>query len=258
MVASLMFASAAALLVHRLPSSWRVRTGRSLSRHRRDTLLEAVGLVRGTDDGLASVAKAQVVGSLLMAVFALLVVMSQPSALNLLASGFLVAAGWQAPLMLARSKEKKRRLGVELELSDALGELVMGVEAGLTLEAVMGQYANRHRTALADEFTFVLDRVGVGVPRTTALDQMRERTPTPGVSMFVSAVQQNQKLGTPLAGVLRQQGETARRRRRQAVEEHAAKLSLKMIFPTVFCVLPTLLVVIVGPAIVRLVESLPG
>ena len=147
---------------------------------------------------------------------------------------------------------------MELELSDALGELVMGVEAGLTLEAVMGQYALRHRTALADEFGFVLDRVSVGVPRTVALDQMRERTPTPGVSMFVSAVQQNQKLGTPLAGVLRQQGETARRRRRQAVEEHAAKLSLKMIFPTVFCILPTLLVVIVGPAIVRLVESLPS
>jgi tight adherence protein C len=76
------------------------------------------------------------------------------------------------------------------------------------------------------------------------------------MSMFVSAVQQNQKLGTPLAVVLRQQGETARRLRRQAVEEHAAKLSLKMIFPTVFCILPTLLVVIVGPAIRRFVSSL--
>ena len=258
MVASLMFASAAALIVHRLPSSWRVRTGRSLSRHRRATLLEAVGLVRGTEDGLRSVAKTQVTGALSMALLAVLVVASQPSTVNVLASGFLVATGWQVPLVMARAREKKRRLGVELELSDALGELVMGVEAGLTLEAVMGQYASRHRSALADEFAFVLDRVSVGVPRSIALDQMRDRTPTPGVSMFVSAVQQNQKLGTPLAGVLRQPGETARRRRRQAVEEHAAKLSLKMIFPTVFCILPTLLVVIVGPAIVRLIESLPS
>lgn len=217
-----------------------------------------MGLVRGTDDGLRSVAKTQVIGALSMGVLVALVVMSQPTAVNVLASGFLVAMGWQVPLMLARATEKERRLGVELELSDALGELVMGVEAGLTLEAVMGQYAIRHPTALADEFGVVLDRVSVGVPRTEGLDQMRARTPTPGVSMFVSAVQQNQKLGTPLAGVLRQQGETARRRRRQAVEEHTAKLSLKMIFPTVFCILPTLLVVIVGPAIVRLVESLPS
>ncbi len=258
MVESLMFASAAALLVHRLPSTWRVRTSRSLGRHRRAKLLEAVGLVRGTDDGLKSVAKTQLLAAMSMGALALLVVASAPSATNVLAAGFLVASGWQFPLIMARAHEKKRRLGVELELSDALGELVMGVEAGLTLEAVMGQYASRHRTALADEFAYVLDRVSVGVPRTVALDHMRERTPSPGVSMFVSAVQQNQKLGTPLAGVLRQQGETARRRRRQAVEEHAAKLSLKMIFPTVFCILPTLLVVIVGPAIVRLIESLPS
>jgi tight adherence protein C len=258
LASSLMFASAAALLVHRLPSSWRTRTRRSLGRHRRATVLEAVGLARGTEDGLRSVAQTQMVGALSMAALALIVVVSQPSALNVLASAFLVAMGWQAPLMMARAKEKKRRLDVELELIDALGELVMGVEAGLTLEAVMGQYAAHRHTALADEFAFVLDRVSVGVPRSVALDQLRERTPTPWMSMFVSAVQQNQKLGTPLAGVLRQQGETARRRRRQAVEEHAAKLSLKMIFPTVFCILPTLLVVIVGPAIVRLVESLPS
>ena len=258
MLESLMFATAAAVVVHRLPSSWRTRTRRSLSRHRREKLLEAIGLVRGTDDGLASVAKLQTIGALAMALLATLVVLSRPSFMNFVAGGLLVGSGWQAPLIVARAKEKKRRLSVDLELSDALGELVMGVEAGLTLEAVMGQYAARHRSALAEEFAYVLDRVGVGVPRATALEEMRKRTPSAGMSMFVSAVHQNQKLGTPLAGVLRQQGETARRRRRQAVEEHAAKLSLKMIFPTVFCILPTLMVVIVGPAIVRLIESLPS
>jgi tight adherence protein C len=75
--------------------------------------------------------------------------------------------------------------------------------------------------------------------------------------MFVSAVQQNQRLGTPLAAVLRQQSRTARRRRQQAVEEHAAKLSLKMVFPTVVCVLPVLFIVIVGPAVIRVIQSWP-
>lgn len=257
-VSSLMFATAAALIVHRLPSGWKVTTRKRLSGHRRSKLLEAVGLVRGTEDGLRSVARAQALGALTMALLTVLLLLASPTVTNVLAGGFLVASGWQLPLMLSRSKEKKRRLAVELELSDALGELVMGVEAGLTLEAVMGQYATRHKTSLADEFSHVLDQVALGKPRTVALNELRDRTPSAGVAMFVSAVQQNQRLGTPLAGVLRQQGETARRRRRQAVEEHAARLSLKMIFPTVFCILPTLLVVIVGPAVVRLIEALPG
>ena len=258
MFTSVMFASAAALVVHHVPRSWGSRTGRRLSQHRRNALLQAVGSVNGTDEGLRNVARTQLVGALSMAVVAVIVVGAAPTAVNVLAGAFLVASGWQVPLVLARSKEKARRLSVDLELSDALGELVMGVEAGLSLEAVIGQYGQRRKSALAREFALVLDRITVGVPRSTAFVQMRERTPTPGVAMFVSAVQQNQKLGTPLAGVLRQQGETARRRRRQSVEEHAAKLSLKMIFPTVFCILPTLLVVIVGPAIVRLVDSFPG
>jgi tight adherence protein C len=90
-----------------------------------------------------------------------------------------------------------------------------------------------------------------------ALEDFRSRTPTNFVSMFVSAVQQNQRLGTPLAAVLRQQSRTARRRRQQAVEEHAAKLSLKMVFPTVVCVLPVLFIVIVGPAVIRVIQSWP-
>jgi tight adherence protein C len=118
-------------------------------------------------------------------------------------------------------------------------------------------YAQRRTTTLAAEFAHVLDRINLGSTRIAALEEFCERTPTPGVRSFVSAVQQNQKLGTPLAAVLRQQGETTRRKRRQAVEEHASKLSLKMIFPTVFCILPVLLIVIVGPSIIRLIETFP-
>jgi len=123
---------------------------------------------------------------------------------------------------------------------------------------VMSQYAKRHDTDLSDEFTRVLNQIAVGTGRTEALKEFSERTPTPEVIGFVTAVQHNQRIGTPLAEILRQQARTARRRRRQAVEEQAAKLSLKMIFPTVFCILPVLLIVIVGPAIVRLLVTLPG
>lgn len=181
----------------------------------------------------------------------------RPNSATVLAAGAMAAAGWQIPLIRARTTERKRQQQLDLELSDALGEMVMGVEAGLTLEAVMNLYSKAHNTHLAHEFSRVLDLIQLGATRSAALDEFRTRTPTPLVSMFVSAVQQNQRLGTPLAAVLRQQGRTARRRRQQAVEEYAAKLSLKMVFPTVFCVLPVLLIVIVGPAMIRIFESWP-
>ena len=181
----------------------------------------------------------------------------RPNPSGVIAAGAVTAAGWQLPLIHARSVEDKRRRRLDLELSDALGEMVMGVEAGLTLEAVMNLYAQAHDTNLAEEFARVLDLIKLGSTRMEALEEFRSRTPTNFVSMFVSAVQQNQRLGTPLAAVLRQQGHTARRRRQQAVEEHAAKLSLKMIFPTVFCVLPILFIVIVGPAVIRVIQSWP-
>lgn len=184
-------------------------------------------------------------------------VASRPNGGTIAAAAMMAAAGWQIPLIRARSRESLRRKRFDLELSDALGEMVMGVEAGLTLEAVMNLYARAHDSELSREFARVIDLVGLGATRNAALEQFRERTPTPFVSTFISAVQQNQRLGTPLATVLRQQGRTARRRRQQAVEEYAAKLSLKMIFPTVFCVLPVLLIVIVGPAVIRVIESWP-
>ena len=196
---------------------------------------------------------ASVVGAALGLAF----VVARPNGGTVVAAAAMAAGGWQI-LIRARSREETRRRRFDLELSDALGEMVMGVEAGLTLESVMNMYAKAHDTNLSREFTRVLDLISLGSTRTAALEEFRTRTPTTFVSMFVSAVQQNQRLGTPLAAVLRQQGRTARRRRQQAVEEYAAKLSLKMIFPTVFCVLPVLLIVIVGPAIIRIIESWPS
>jgi tight adherence protein C len=195
--------------------------------------------------------------SLAAGVLGLGLVTVRPNPSGVIAACAVTAAGWQLPLIRARSVEEKRRRRLDLELSDALGEMVMGVEAGLTLEAVMNLYAQAHESNLAAEFNRVLDLIKLGSTRTAALEEFRSRTPTVFVSTFVSAVQQNQRLGTPLAAVLRQQGRTARRRRQQAVEEHAAKLSLKMIFPTVLCILPVLFIVIVGPAVIRVIQSWP-
>lgn len=255
-LATMCFGGAAAIAVGQAPRATHLFRLRNLSARRRRSVEDAVGVVAGTEDGLRRIARRQVIGASTVGGLGLTIAAMAPTPTNVLAAALMAAAGWQGPLIIARSRERARREAFELELSDALGEMVMGVEAGLTLESVMQQYARRHTTPLAEEFGVVLDRVSIGYPRTKALEEFAIRTPGHNVRLFVSAVQQNQMLGVPLADVLRQQGETARRRRRQAVEEHAAKLSLKMIFPTVFCILPVLLIVICGPSIVRLLEAL--
>ena len=232
-------------------------TWNRVSARRKPALLEAAGLVFGTDEELSRLARQQAIATLTLGALAALLIVSSPSATTVVAAVPMVMLGWKGPLILVRSREKKRRVAVDLELVDALGEMVMGVEAGLTLDVVMMRYAHARTTPLAEEFRSVLDRIQLGTPRAEALSLMAERTPTPTVRLFSTALTQNQRLGTPLAGVLRQQATTARRQRRQTVEEKAAKVPMKMIFPTVFCILPVLMIVVVGPAIIRLISVLP-
>ena len=262
-VAALLMASGAALLAlafRRSPQPAFANaetTWNRVSARRKPALIEAAGLVYGTDRELAKLARQQVLATLTLGGLAVLLIVSSPSPTTVLAAIPMVMLGWKGPLMIARSKEKKRRVSVDLELVDALGEMVMGVEAGLTLDVVMMRYAHARTTPLSEEFRTVLDRIQLGTPRSEALAAMADRTPTPTVRMFSTALTQNQRLGTPLAGVLRQQATTARRQRRQTVEEKAATVPMKMIFPTVFCILPVLMIVVVGPAIIRLIHVLP-
>lgn len=262
-VAALLLASGAALFVVAFRKSPQPAlaggqmTWNRVSARRRPALVEAAGLVYGTDRELAKLARQQIVATLGLGTLAALLILSAPSTTTMLAAIPMVMLGWKGPLIIVRSREKKRRIAVDLELVDALGEMVMGVEAGLTLDVVMMRYAHTRTTPLAEEFRTVLDRIQLGTPRADALSALADRTPTPTVRMFSTALTQNQRLGTPLAGVLRQQATTARRQRRQTVEEKAAKVPMKMIFPTVFCILPVLMIVVVGPAIIRLISVLP-
>lgn len=229
---------------------------RRLSDRRREALVEAAGLVLGGDDAFARLALQQVVGAVGLGVLGGMALLSSPSTVTALAAVAFIALGWKGPVILARSREERRREQLDIELVDTMGELVMGVEVGLALDVAMARYASHRATPLASEFRHYLDLVQLGWQRADAMDELARRNPTPTVRLFVSAVVQNQRLGTPLAGILRQQAVTARRQRRQAVEEKAAKIPLKMIFPTVFCILPVLMIVVVGPAMVRLLEAL--
>ena len=218
--------------------------------------VDALGLVSATPERVQRVARTQWAAISIVGAFVMLLAAADPTPATI--SAALIAAGgaWQVPLIVARRRESERTRLLDRELGDALGELVMGVEAGLTLEAVMVRYAQRRTSPLGTEFEHMTQSVQLGTTRRDALTAFTTRNPSPTVRLFSAAVEQNQTLGTPLGNVLRQQAATIRRHRRQAAETDAAKLSMKMIFPTVFCILPVLLIVVVGPAIVRLMEVL--
>ena len=217
---------------------------------------EALGAVEGTPESVRRLLVHQLSATIIAGLLAASLVGGEPTVTGVVAALTAVAGAWQIPLVLARGRERERRTAVDRELTDAMGEMVMGVEAGLTLDAVTNRYTERHHNPLATEFSHLAAAVRSGRSRSDALAEMRDRTPTPIMRSFVSAVEQNVVLGTPLAAVLRKQAETTRRHRRQAAETRAAGVSMKMIFPTVFCILPVLMIVVVGPAIVRLAEVL--
>lgn len=240
----------------RLPAI-RMRLPRGpITGRRRRALLGATGVVLGTEEELRQLVNRRVLLVVLASVVGVLAVWARPDVVGLAAAFGTLAVAWQLPTWRARRHESQRRAAIEVEIVDALGEMTMGVESGLTLEAVMNIYATRHRSPLADEFRTMLQRISLGVSRDEALKTMLDRTPTSGMQLFVAAVRQNQRIGAPLATVLRQQASTARRRRRQAIEERSAKLAMKMVFPTVFCILPALMIVVVGPALIRILQSL--
>jgi tight adherence protein C len=229
---------------------------RRLSARRFASLEEAAGAVAVDEGALAGLARAQVLFTVLLGALGVLFVLASPEPIAIIIAVVLVAFGWKLPLILARSRETRRVEILERELVDTLPELIMGVEAGLTLDVAMARYADRQSGPLAREFRYYLDRVQLGVQRSVAMQDLVRRSPSPIMRLYVTAVVQNQRLGTPLAATLRMQATTARRQRRQTVEEKAAKIPLKMIFPTVFCILPVLMIVMVGPSMIRLLEVL--
>jgi len=204
--AALLFASGAAVLVMAFRKAPEPATASTetpwnrVSAKRKPALIEAAGLVYGTDRELSRLARQQVIATLTLGSLAALLIASSPSPTTVLAAVPMVMLGWKGPLMIVRSKEKKRRTEVDLELVDALGEMVMGVEAGLTLDVVMMRYAQARSTPLAEEFRTVLDRIQLGALRSEALAAMADRTPTPTVRMFSTALTQNQRLGTTFGG----------------------------------------------------------
>lgn len=163
-----------------------------------------------------------------------------------------LVGGYIAPDALLARRADHRQLLIEHELPDMLDQLSICVEAGLGFDAALHRVARTGRGPMAQELARSLQDLRLGMPRHDALRAMAERTGVSSLRSFVHAVIQAETYGVPTAQVLRTQAIEHRERRRFRAEERAMKIPVKLVFPLVLCILPSLLLVVLGPGLIQI------
>ncbi|HEX6309314.1 MAG TPA: type II secretion system F family protein [Longimicrobiales bacterium] len=202
----------------------------------------------------------------LVLVLGLLAIMTGPvlgasPMLTMLVGVYFAAIGYVAPTFYIRSKARARQKQLTLALPDALDLLIVSVEAGLGLNQALlrvGQEIHHISVALAEELHLMNLEIRAGRPRNEALRNLTERTGVDDVRGLVSTLVQAERFGTPIGPALRVHAETLRDKRKQRAREAAAKTTIKLVFPLVFCIFPAMFVVLVGPGVIQIIEALAG
>jgi tight adherence protein C len=201
---------------------------------------------------------AVVTGVLTLLLFTFVIVTSFPVNVGLGALGLLI--GWMLPEFWLGRRISARQKAIVLQIPDALDLLTISVRAGLGFDAALGKVVEKMQGPLIDEFRRALAEVRVGKARRDALRDIIPRTEVPALTNFIGAIVQAEQLGVSISKVLQVQSEQLRIERRQRAEEMAAKAPIKMLFPLVGCIFPSLFIVILGPAIILIMLNLgnPG
>jgi tight adherence protein C len=184
-----------------------------------------------------------------------LVVSANVSALNLLMVLAVTLVAYFVPELLLYSRGQERQEAIGLELADTLDQMTIAVEAGLGFESAMSRAGKNGKGPLAEELVRTLQDIAVGQPRREAYLALAERTGAPDLRRFIGAVVQADAYGVSIADVLRTQAQEMRLKRRQRAEEKAMQIPVKVIFPLILCILPTLFIVLLGPAVMDIVDA---
>jgi tight adherence protein C len=210
-------------------------------------------------DWLGIKAIGAVIGGLLFFfLFAILNILGLPFPVGVVMSGIGVAFGYTAPEFWLGGRVKKRQKAILLMIPDALDLLTISVRAGLGFDAALGKVVEKLKGPLSDEFRRALAEVRVGKARRDALRDIVARTEVVPLTNFIGAIIQAEQLGVSISKVLQVQSEQLRIERRQRAEEQAAKAPIKMLFPLVGCIFPSLFIVILGPAIILIAMNFGG
>lgn len=190
------------------------------------------------------------IGALLLST----VVLNQPFQNAMLYSGGGLALGYFMPVISLNSRIRKRQENILKALPDALDLLVICVEAGLGFDAAMGKVYEKWDNELALAFGRVLREVQLGKLRRDALKDMSDRMDVADVNAFTAAIIQADQLGVSMSKILRVQSDQMRTKRRQRAQERAQQAPVKMMIPMVLLIFPSIWIVLLGPAILQVVE----
>lgn len=203
------------------------------------------------------VVAAKALGACAGIAFGLWVAAARP-ALGALVLASAAPAGFLWPDAALRRRADARAAAIRRALPDSLDLMAILVEAGVGLEGAIARAATDVGGPLADEYRRLIHEISLGASRREAFTALKERIELPEVSVFVLALRQADALGIAVGSVLKTQAGEMRARRRQAARERAARTPVKILFPLVFGIFPALLIVILGPAVIRILSALAG
>lgn len=171
---------------------------------------------------------------------------------------FAVALAFFAPDVLINSRAHDRQKAILYALPDTLDQMTIAVEAGLGFDSAMAKAARGGEGPLAEELIRVLQDMSIGRTRRDAFKELESRTSSEDLRRFTRAIIQADAYGVAIGDVLRVQAGEMRTKRRQRAEEQAQKVTVKIIFPLIFCLLPVMFIVILLPPIMDILETFAG
>lgn len=201
----------------------------------------------------------RIIGFVFIPVWAIVMFVFNPFGLDgllfwaLLGLGIMIGA--LGPTSQLNKKVEARQKSIQRSLPDVMDLLVISVEAGLGFEQALDRVIANVPGELSNEFSRVLGESRAGSSRADALRAMDQRCDTPEVRSFVMAMIQADQFGVSIGRVLRSQADELRVKRRQRAQEQAQKAPVKMMVPMVFCIFPALFVVVIGPAIINIIQN---
>lgn len=190
------------------------------------------------------------------AAFGLLVATSLNLGMGMLLMVFAGIIGFYAPDYVLEKTAEKRTAQMRRSLADTVDMLNLTLAAGIGFDSALRLVATNTTGALAEEFSRVVREISIGKSRDEALRDLGERTPDQDLRRFCTTCIQADRRGTPFGEILAIQSSELRIKRRQDAEERAQKVPVKILFPTMVFFLPTLMLIVMGPAIAAMFESL--
>lgn len=166
----------------------------------------------------------------------------------------LMLLGLLGPQLWLTQTIQKRQKAITCALPDTLDLLSVSVEAGLGFDSALAKVVEKTKGPLSQEMAKVLQEIRMGKPRKDALKDLSMRTGVEDLRSFTAAIIQADQLGVNITNVLKIQSEQMRQKRRQRAEEAAMKAPVKMLFPLVMFIFPTIFIILLGPAVLQMIE----